>query len=338
MRASFVVALTQTVMPRVSHPRLRLPALRMHFSTMHVVSALSRELNPGLTVRRILPQAKCRSVGSFVFFDHFGPTASSESNMNVGPHPHIGLCTLTYLYEGSILHRDSTGAERAVLPSQVNWMCAGRGVTHSERSIVASSAATHGGGVDAATGMHGLQFWVALPKEYEDVDPSFHYSESVVDIPTADASVQVSLVVGSVLGGKQSRIPILPGTGDLFLLDVKFGTSDASWSCPIDDGIEVGIYVSSGKIYCQGQNASVGDMVVLKDSTELELFALETDTRVAIIGGTPLPEPRHLLWNFCSHDKAKLAQAAESWKILDRNMFPPVVNESNDDSIPMPGR
>jgi redox-sensitive bicupin YhaK (pirin superfamily) len=337
MRTSIVVALTQTVMPRARPQRLP-PVLQMNFSTIKVVSGLSRELNPGLTVRRILPQVKCRSVGSFVFFDHFGPTSSFENSMNVGPHPHIGLCTLTYLYEGSILHRDSTGAERAVLPSQVNWMCAGRGVTHSERRIDSGSPTVGGGEVDGATGMHGLQFWVALPKEYEDVDPSFHYSESVVDIPTADASVQVSLVVGSILGGKQSRIPILPGTGDLFLLDVKFGTPDGSWSCPIDAGIEVGIYVSSGKIRCQGQDASVGDMIVLPDSTELELFAVEPDTRVAIIGGTPLPEPRHLLWNFCSHDKAKLARAAESWKILDRNVFPPVVNESNDESIPMPGR
>lgn len=327
MRTSIVVALTQTVMHRVSSHRLP-PVLRMNFSTLKVVSGLPRELNPGMTVRRILPQVKCRSVGSFVFFDHFGPTASLESSMNVGPHPHIGLCTLTYLYEGTILHRDSTGAERAVIPSQVNWMCAGRGVTHSERRIASSSNA----------GMHGLQFWVALPKEYEDVDPSFHFSESVVDIPTPDASVQVSLVVGSVLGGKQSRIPIFPGTGDLFLLDVKFDASDGSWSYRIDDGIEVGIYVSSGKIRCQGQDASVGDMMVLTVSTDLELSALEPNTRVAVIGGTPLPEPRHLLWNFCSHDKSKLARAAESWKILDRNVFPPVVNESNDDSIPMPGR
>jgi redox-sensitive bicupin YhaK (pirin superfamily) len=162
-------------------------------ATVAKFTSKEQELNPGLMIRRILPQVKCRSVGSFVFLDRFGPTTTAH--MNVGPHPHIGLCTLTYLYSGSILHRDSTGAERPVRPEEVNWMCSGRGVTHSERSINVDD--------DDKPEMHGLQFWVALPKDQEEVEPSFHFSDSVVSVPTDDSSkhddevVKVNLVVGS---------------------------------------------------------------------------------------------------------------------------------------------
>jgi redox-sensitive bicupin YhaK (pirin superfamily) len=140
------------------------------------------ELNPGLPIRRVLPQAKQRAVGSFVFLDHFGPTLSK---MTVGPHPHIGLSTLTYLYQGSIVHRDSTGAHQIILPNQVNWMSSGRGVTHSERS-------------EAGT-MHGLQIWVALPKDQEDAEPSFHHASSVIPV-SIDSDCAVQLVVGKFLG------------------------------------------------------------------------------------------------------------------------------------------
>jgi redox-sensitive bicupin YhaK (pirin superfamily) len=206
--------------------------------------------------------------------------------------------------------------------------------------------------------MHGLQFWVALPKDQEDVEPSFHFSESVVNVPTDesdDEEVNVNLVVGSALGLTQTDIPILPGTGDLFLIDVDFVGDTASWSCPpflldgANGGVEIGVYVSSGRIRCDSDDnknmeASVGEMLVLKSNSimaaasSLTLQALEAGTRVAILGGTPLPERRHLLWNFCSHDKDKLTKAVERWDALDRSIFPPVVNESNDDSIPIPRR
>ena len=150
--------------------------------------------------------------------------------MNVGPHPHIGLCTLTYLFEDNtsstttssvsgVLHRDSTGAEQAILPNQVNWMCSGKGVTHSERPLPTT---TDGDG--QMSPLHGLQLWVALPRDQEDVDPSFHHSPSVVNIPTGDKEIAAQLVVGNAFGSKQEQIPLAPGLEDMFLVVLKFGS------------------------------------------------------------------------------------------------------------------
>ena len=293
--------------------------------------AKSTELFPGTTVRRIIPQVSCRSVGPFVFLDHFGPTINS---MNVGPHPHIGLCTLTYLYSGGVLHRDSTGVEQPILPDQVNWMYSGKGVTHSERPL------------EKSEGMHGLQLWVALPKDQEDMEPVFYHSPTVVSINTESASVQVKLVVGRALGKEQAKIPLVPGLEDLFLLSVEFpdeGVNECIWNCPPlgdDDSVQVGIYVSAGSATINGNDPplQVGEMVLTTGSEPLTITSKDSGTKLAIFGGPSFPEKRHLLWNFCSWDKDKLQYAADHWTSLDRNMFPPVAHESNTDSIPLPTR
>lgn len=291
-------------------------------------TARTHELSPAFDVRRILPYHRCRSVGHFVFLDHFGPADLSETTpLDVGPHPHIGLSTLTYLYDGAILHRDSTGAERTILPGQVNWMVAGNGVVHSERGKEALAANPD------RTLCHGLQLWVALPKALEDMAPAFHSGEDV------DLGDRAKLVVGSAFGKTQEDIPVF---ADMFLVDVVL---DKEFACETiaDGAIELGVYVSSGSCSCSGFSGGdvvldEGSMIVFKGVVPpgAMLKPNKEGTRLALLGGDPLPEKRHMFWNFVSSDKAKIAQAAELWAKLDRTKFPRVVNEPNDDSLPLP--
>lgn len=335
--------------------------------------ATSTELVPGMLVRRILPQVQCRSIGPFVFLDHFGPITTSAAGsgmMNVGPHPHIGLCTLTFLYEGGVLHRDSTGVEQPILPDQVNWMCSGKGVTHSERPLLfqESSSSSSSSSLSVPTRrneLHGLQLWVALPKEFEDVDPIFHHASSVVYVENdrTSAVVQTKLIVGKFLGYEQTGIPLLPGMEDMFLVSVEFQDDHGEWHCPPllasdekDEDWQVGIYVTSGIATVSHDHhqmdpspLSVGEIMVVSSSSVVSAAATpltETsltirgskDCKVILLGGFAYPEKRHVLWNFCSWDTNKLKDAADAWERLDRNKFPPVFNESNDDSIPIPKR
>lgn len=313
-----------------------------HVAPMEVVGTFAgraSELSEGFKVRRLLPYHRCRSSGYFVFLDHFGPAnVAIGAPMDVGPHPHIGLSTLTYLYSGAIVHRDSTGAERTILPGEVNWMIAGRGVTHSERGREA--LVQH----PEQTISHGLQLWVALPKEQEDVEPSFHSSQTTVGLD-APHGCDARLIVGKAFGKCQHAIPILEGTGDLFFVDCHFIKTGTSFKCdqlsPSD--VEVGVYCSQGIVECSGfADHSVilesGGMTVFRGfvPSQASLTPRHPDTRLAIVGGTKLPEKRHMFWNYVSHDKAKIAQAVQAWDAKDRSMFPAVVNESNDDSIPNP--
>jgi redox-sensitive bicupin YhaK (pirin superfamily) len=324
----------------------------------------STELVPGMVVRRILPQIQCRSIGPFVFLDHFGPIiipitpgGGTQGMMNVGPHPHIGLCTLTFLYQGGILHRDSTGIEQPILPDQVNWMCSGKGVTHSERPLLPSQQSSPST-TPRFKELHGLQLWVALPKDYEDVDPSFHHSSSIVSMESPIVTVgevQTKLIVGKFLGYEQTGIPLLPGMEDLFLVSVEFQDENSEWQSPPlrgdikkkeeEDNWQVGIYVTSGIATIinhdhpeDSSTLSVGEIMVLKSGSSRLSIRGTNDCKVILLGGAAYPEKRHLLWNFCSWDTNKLKDAADAWDRLDRNKFPPVYNESNDDSIPIPKR
>eukprot|EP00526_Cylindrotheca_closterium_P000600 CAMPEP_0113633860 /NCGR_PEP_ID=MMETSP0017_2-20120614/17626_1 /TAXON_ID=2856 /ORGANISM="Cylindrotheca closterium" /LENGTH=545 /DNA_ID=CAMNT_0000544525 /DNA_START=802 /DNA_END=2439 /DNA_ORIENTATION=- /assembly_acc=CAM_ASM_000147 len=320
-------------------------------------------LSAGFDIRRVLPYHKKRSVGPFIFLDHFGPINITESApMDVGPHPHIGLATLSYLYEGAILHRDSTGAERAILPGEVNFMIAGKGVVHSERGN-AFDLGPHLSGELPKTS-HGLQLWMALPKESEDQYPCFHHGEAIA-LYTDSTSVKATLVVGLANGVSQSSIPIDDRLGNTFFVDVEFDKQGESFSLHQiglgTEPVEIGIYVSTGSVkldsgFCNvdGDNSEgetvleEGNMVVYQlggedDIVDIaswigKLTAESPDTRIAILGGTPLPEKRHMFWNFVSHDRQKVRDAAEAWEELDRSVFPPVVNEDNEDSIPLPSR
>ena len=324
----------------------------------HKLNSFSGKVVPlgtAFTVRRLLPFRKQRSVGPFVFLDHFGPVQISEHAMNVGPHPHIGLMTLTYLFEGAILHRDSTGAEEIIVPGEVNGMIAGKGVTHSERGQLEDiKAYLESRNLEAPTGSHGLQLWMALSKDGEDVDPSFHHG------PAVPIDSKATLVVGESNGFQQSSIPIDPRLGKVVYVDIHFqrpketfeicspgGTKGIDDMNAVDDSIELGLYVSSGKVGfaagwedVDGETLEAGNMVVVKapDATTFQasIRALSHDTRVAILGGTPLPEKRHMFWNFVSATKEKVDKAANAWEHLDRNVFPEVANEANDDSISLP--
>ena len=321
-------------------------------------------LGPGFTVRRILPYSKQRSIGPFVFLDHFGPT---DRTMNVGPHPHIGLATLTYLYQGAILHRDSTGAEQLIQPDQVNFMIAGRGVTHSERGnrddIQPFLLPTKS---PLPTQSHGLQIWMALSRDHEDVEPSFHHGDSI-PLPNQP---HARLVVGSSNDNVQSSIPIDPALGRVFCLDVDLKTVDDVFDLTnpggsgdvhqdAEEGLELGIFVVSGRLKIgsgfemEGATLDSGTMAVfqiplLSSSSSSSsstngtattfrgrIHALEPNTRVCLLGGTPLPEKRHIHWNFVSTEKSNIDRAVQAWERLDRTMFPMVVNEDNTDSIPM---
>jgi redox-sensitive bicupin YhaK (pirin superfamily) len=309
-------------------------------------------LGTGFSVRRILPYRKQRSVGPFVFLDHFGPVAITEHAMNVGPHPHIGLMTVTFLFEGAVLHRDSTGAEQLVLPGEVNGMIGGRGVTHSERGLLKDlESHLKARNVPAPTGSHGLQLWMALSKDGENVEPSFHHGKAVSINPHA------MLVVGQSNGLNQSSIPIDPKLGNVFYVDTHFESPNDTFVLEAPGGsdnkvgrdttIELGIYVSAGKAEfasgwgpLDGQTLEAGHMITVKAdamNVEAQIRALEHGTRVALLGGSPLPEKRHMFWNFLSVSKDKVDAAAMAWKRLDRRFFPEVVNESNTDSIPLPG-
>ena len=342
-------------------------------SAMMVLKSKETQLFPGEVVRRALPQVKRRTIGPWCFLDHFGPT---HNHMNVGPHPHTGLCTLTYLYHGQVWHRDSTGANQAIHPNQVNLMCAGKGVTHSERPPPDEQEQQS----TLKDELHGIQLWIALPKDQEDVEPSFHHASSVVSLPeetNSSSSVQAKLVVGSLGDYEQEEIPLVPGLEDMFLVSVEFDpTKDDSqkqsvWKCPsLKNTLEIGIYVASGSITVRYESKGaeddgdnnpmektlhVGDMMYLPPTADnndatgnhgpLFLFdsspsddssTTTTKTRVAILGGVPFHERRHLLWNFCSHDRDKLQAAADAWQRMDRTIFPPVAHESNNDSIPLP--
>ena len=365
----------------------------------------------GLTVRRILPYYQQRSVGPFVFLDHFQPEPSGDKEgskaaqaaMDVGPHPHIGLATLSYLYQGSILHRDSTGAERLIVPEEVNFMVSGRGVVHSERGrahdiqtyINKQGKEALGSGITSNDTLfdkqHGLQFWMALSKEGEDVPPSFHHGKGVPIELGLKSKTQASpsmstfamLVVGALNGIVQHSIPIDPNLDRVFCADVHLSQEGDSFdiielrttSSSHSHILELGLYLVSGSLefvpnsecIADGRNGNsgtqvdngcdddantknkldaAGTMTVYKmtltnpnDRTLLgQIRSLSPDTRVAVLGGTPLPEQRHMRWNFVSTDLTKIDQASVAWSKLDRSMFPPVVNEDNLDSIPMPQR
>lgn len=317
------------------------------------------ELSPGFTVARLLPYYKQRSVGHFVFLDHFGPAKLTQHAMDVGPHPHIGLATLTYLYSGAILHRDSTGAEHAIVPGGVNYMISGKGVVHSERGRPEVVEKFIDG--PPPTESHGLQLWLALPKSGEDVDPSFHSSTAIpLPSPSSSPTTVANLVIGE-FNTVKSDIPLDPNMGQVFFVNVELPTKGDFFpfkptpsTKSNHDGsneIELGFYVVSGTVgleggsFLGGDELSAGTMKVYKveDSRSLDgrIVSLGDEKAcVAVLGGTALSESRFMSWNFVSSSKQKIEDAIVAWgdarEGIDRSKFPPVVGESNDDSIPMP--
>jgi redox-sensitive bicupin YhaK (pirin superfamily) len=282
-----------------------------------VLEGKGRDLG-GFTVRRVLPSVRHRRVGPFVFFDHLGPfTVTPEHEVMVRPHPHIGLATVTYLFDGEIVHRDSLGSKQPIVPGDVNWMTAGRGIVHSERTR--HEVAVAGGRA------HGLQCWVGLPAKDEECDPTFaHYAAA--DIPTVTVSgVALRVVVGSAYG-VTSPVRVLSPT---IFVDAAM---TAGQTLELPEGYaELAIYVVEGRITCDDVAFVQGTMLIPREGQRPGVRA-EQESRVVIVGGASLDGERFLFWNFVSSRKERLEQAKRDWK---EGRFPKVPGDELE-FIPLP--
>jgi redox-sensitive bicupin YhaK (pirin superfamily) len=285
-----------------------------------------RDLGDGFVVRRLLPSGKRRAVGPFVFFDHFGPTAFAPGRgMDVRPHPHINLATVTYLFEGEIFHRDSLGSAQVIRAGDINWMNAGRGIAHSERTPPAVRA--------AGSTVHGLQLWVGLPRAQEESAPAFrHYPAASLPVVARDGAL-VRVLVGDALG---QRSPVETHSRVLYL-DIKM-EAGASLELPAD-APDRGLYLIEGRVSSGGQAFPPAHMLLLRPGHPAHLRA-EAASRLMLVGGDPFPEPRHIWWNFVSSSDARIDQARLDWR--DRRGEPggpfPLIPGDETEFIPVPDR
>jgi redox-sensitive bicupin YhaK (pirin superfamily) len=281
-----------------------------------VLVAPQRDLG-SFRVRRALPSVQRRMVSSFIFFDQMGPvTLDAGQGMDVRPHPHIGLATVTYLFEGEILHRDSLGSVQRITPGAVNWMTAGSGIVHSERTPPDLRA--KGGPIS------GIQLWVALPKSKEEIAPSFAHT-AASELPLIeDGGVSLRLVLGSLFG-ERSPVPLL---SELFYAAVEL---QAGARLPLpDDAEERALYVAEGSIDVAAEQFQSGSLLVFRPGDPISATAL-TRSRVLILGGARADGPRHIHWNFVSSSVERLEQAKADWRA---QRFPKVPGET--EFIPLP--
>lgn len=252
-------------------------------------------------VGRLLPFRQKRMVGPFIYIDHMGPVKLNErNNFDVLPHPHIGLSTLTFLFEGSIMHRDSIGTEVEIKPGAVNWMTAGKGIVHSERT---PAYLRHSEKI-----MHGLQIWVALPKELEQMEPSFyHIPESGIPCWETDG-IQYKLIAGEAFNRKSE----VPTYSKLYMLEIKSATQQ-TLSIGAHLYGESGLYILEGAIETDGNIYEPKHMLVTKDSHLCE-FTIHANSTVYIFGGEPFPEERFIDWNFVATSRELIAEAKQKWK------------------------
>ncbi|UXP31794.1 pirin family protein [Reichenbachiella agarivorans] len=283
-----------------------------------LVNERQRDLG-NFMVGRLLPFREKRQVGPFTFIDHMGPAAITTGRyIDVDQHPHIGLSTLTYLFEGEIEHRDSTGSFQVIHPGDAGFMTAGKGVTHTERTPVEQRDG-------AKYSMHGYQIWVALPKDKEDMEPRFDYYPAQ-DLPRwEEAGLSIVLVAGTAFG-RQSP---LTGYSSLFMVDVH-ATNDTHLELKNQLKGEVAFVIVKGSITDEGETIEAGQMMISKTDEECGI-ELKKGTRLLLFGGEPLPEERFLLWNFVSSSKEKLQQAKADWQA---KRFPKVAGDNT--YIPFP--
>ncbi|MGO4391058.1 pirin family protein [Variovorax sp. M-6] len=277
-----------------------------------------KDLGGGFNVRRLLPSAKRRSVGPFVFFDHFGPATETPGKAHdVRPHPHIGLATVTYLFEGAMMHRDSLGSVQEIRPGAINWMTAGRGIVHSERKPEAL--------LDATYVNHGLQLWAALPQAHEEAEPSFVHTEAA-DIPALDVQgVPVRVLVGEAFG---VRSPVATLSQTLYLdLALPAGTRfELPALAP-----ELAIYPIDGDLTLDGEPVAQHTMAMLPEGAG-GVLAAERAVRLVVIGGEPLDGPRFITWNFVSSRRERILEAGAEWAAQRLGQVP-----GETEFIPLPG-
>lgn len=278
----------------------------------------------GFEVRRALPAPKRQMVGPFIFFDQMGPAEFlTDQGIDVRPHPHIGLGTVTYLYRGSFQHRDSTGADQIITPGALNWMVAGRGVTHSERSPDAVRA--------GPSSLLGIQTWIALPETHEDIAPSFehHAADALPEI--RDQGIEARLILGRAYG------ETAPATmhSDMFYLDV---TLAARARFPLPDNHEDrGLYITEGSVGIAGQDYQAGQMMVFRPGDAITVAAGDRGARLMALGGATLNGPRHIWWNFVASSRERIEAAKQEWREArwgqGRFDLPP---GDRDEHIPLP--
>lgn len=273
-------------------------------------------------VGRLLPFRKKRMVGPFIFIDHLGPTKLKDyQNLDVPAHPHIGLATLTYLFEGAIFHRDSLGSAIEIQPGAVNWMTAGKGVVHSERTPEYLRITDKK--------LHGFQIWVALPKDLEDIEPSFHHTEAK-ELPIWEQNgVEFKLIAGEVFGRK-SPVPVY---SPLYFIELK---TKEKRVLNIGESLlgEVGMYVLSGSVNIEGNEYGSEKLLVAQNSKLCE-FEMNENSTIYLFGGEPFPEERFIYWNFVSSSKEKLEQAKKNWANQNLKVFPKVVGDE-EEFVPLP--
>lgn len=283
-----------------------------------VIKPRTRDLG-GFQVARVLPYAKRRTIGPFIFFDRMGPnTFSVGEGIDVRPHPHIGLATVTYLFEGEIMHRDSLGYALPIRPGDVNWMTAGRGIVHSER--------TRDEVRNSESRMFGIQSWVALPKTSEEIAPSFHHHPSDTLPELENNGVTMRMIAGSAYGMTSPVKTASP----MFYIDVQMvaGTTlDMT-----QDYAERAIYVVESGIVINGEIYGANEMLVLAEGADVKIKSSD-GARVMLLGGAPIDGERHIWWNFVSSSLERIEQAKADWKAGRFKMI-----EGDDEFIPLPDK
>lgn len=269
-------------------------------------------------VGRLLPFRQKRNIGPFVFIDHMGPAhLQAGENLDVAPHPHIGLSTLTFLFDGAVRHRDSIGNDIIIEPGAVNWMTAGKGVVHSERTP------DHLREIEKK--LHGLQIWIALPKELENMDPEFVHVEAK-DLPIwKEDNVSFKLIAGE-FEGKKSGVPVY---SKLYMLELKAETDQ---HINLHDRLfgESGLYILEGSVSHEGHTFGPKQILITKDA-HLCSFEMKAGSTVYLFGGEPFPEERFIFWNFVSSSRDTIESAKELWKAQE---FPKVPGET--EFVPLP--
>ncbi|MGA8601779.1 MAG: pirin family protein [Beijerinckiaceae bacterium] len=264
-----------------------------------IIVPRARDLG-GFEVRRALPSARRQMIGPFIFFDQMGPAEFiTGQGIDVRPHPHINLATVTYLFEGEIMHRDSLGTEQPIKPGAVNWMSAGRGIVHSERTAPERKA--------KGQKLFGIQSWVALPRDAEESAPNFAHHDAHALPVIEDSGKSVRLVVGSAFG-KTSPVQT---ASEMIYADIAL---EAGAAIPIDATHEErGLYLVSGNVEIAGDRFGPGQLLVLRPGDAISVRAA-TPARFLLLGGAPMDGPRYIWWNFVSSRKERIEQAKAEWK------------------------
>ena len=279
------------------------------------IGAKARDIG-GFPVRRALPAIERRMVGPFIFLDQMGPVRLAPGQgLDVRPHPHIGLSTMTYLFEGEILHRDSLGTVQMIRPGAIDWMTAGRGIAHSER--------TPQDGRNGST-LSGIQFWVALPKSHEEMPPAFLHLEAGALPIVENRGGTIRIIAGEAFGNRSPLEAPYP----MICMDVALA-EDGTFDVP-EDYPERAVYIANGDIELAGERHEQGQLLVLPTGAIVTLRAISV-ARLIVLGGEPMDGPRHIWWNFVSSSKDRIEQAKRDWK---QGRFPVVPGEV--EFVPLP--